>query len=355
MKNIFRYKLVVLAVVLVSIVSCDLLREAEQDAAPVVSPDGNTKIVTTSTNITGNTIAEGDTLLFKISIDETIDRAITFNAKILSGNLDENDIEVIPGVIQPYTKEAAVTVIFLPDWDVESAESVKFEFGVYGIAEKYLLHSTTVFPVLDLTVNNYVADNYILEIEWGQEVTVWEEIEKTFEDGNFSVDYLDTVEVVTDASDEVDYDFLICPVEGFDISNPWGNPVTYAATGDHPEVFELSGLEDGEYYIAYDLWANGFISYVAVEDTTVLLNATSSMVRQGTDLDAVVTALDSQSPTILTPGYDDNEIGKTGVVAKLIVDGDNYSIVDYDEADGLQFASKLKSASSRPYIEKKKR
>ena len=332
------YKLLSLIFLLAGIISCDTLREADQEVSEVASVANKVRIEAFSTNpADGGAITEGQVIEFNVTIDQPIERSISFNAKLMGGNTDDDDhVGITPGTIAPFYTSTTVTVEVPSDWDVEDDEAIQLEFGVYGIAERYLFVEDIEFPVFDFTIKNYVSDIFDLTVEWDQEIEVMEEqeVELTSDAGNEYI-IIDTLETTVHAADEVDYDFMICPVDGFDIEDPWGSAIISAATGDHPEVFELSkdSLPDGEYYLAYDLWSNGIATdYVSIVDSTILLPAMANLVRQGTDLDIDVTQLDEQSPNVYTQGGDDNGIGKTGVVTIITVTNGEYSISAYDGA-----------------------
>ncbi len=336
MKYILKTKILGLLVLVASFVSCDTLREADQEVSDVISAANKVRITSTSSTPADGMLTEGDTISFSVTIDQPIDRSISFSAKLVGGAADDHDISVTPGTIAPFYTSTTVEVVVPADWDVESDEAMQLEFGVYGIAERYLFVEDIEFPVLDFTVKNYVSDIFDLTVEWDQEVEVMEEqeVDLTSDAGN-EYTVIDTLKTTVHAADEVDYDFIICPVDGFDIDDPWGSAITWAATGDHPEVFELplGALPDGNYYLAYDLWSNGIATdYVSIVDSTILLPAMANIVRQGTDLDIDITQLDEQSPNVYTQGGDDNGIGKTGVVAIITVTNGEYSISAYDGA-----------------------
>ena len=108
-KNI-KYKLLGLALLLVSIVACDT---AEQDVSPVISPDG--KPVATFTAVPGTTVTEGDTIFYDITTDKKIDRSITFSLEQTGGTATEDDYTVIPAVLAPYTLSTQLLIITVND------------------------------------------------------------------------------------------------------------------------------------------------------------------------------------------------------------------------------------------------
>lgn len=153
------------------LVSCDY-RTAEQDVMDTVSPDGY-PVATFSTDFTGTEITEGDTILYTVVFDKTIDRAVTFRVTQTDGDAmelddhDHGDYVATAGVLQPYTLETEVSLVVLADDDPEDAETLSFEIGATTVADKYLVNQSVVNPTHALTVNN-LNDPTLLTIkfEW---------------------------------------------------------------------------------------------------------------------------------------------------------------------------------------------
>lgn len=155
MRNLFKYLASGLILLLITFVSCDLIETAEQDASPVVSPDGYPLASFTTTNSSG-TVTEGDTLVYTITINKPIDRSITFSAEQKSGTLTEDDYKIIPAVLAPYTKTAQLMIVFFDDGFPSAVEKTgQFEVGVFGIAEHYLLNPAQTYPMVNVKVKNY--------------------------------------------------------------------------------------------------------------------------------------------------------------------------------------------------------
>ena len=155
MKKNFKYNVIGLAILIVSMISCD---QADQDVSPIVSPDDSYPVATFTSNFTGSTVAEGDTVVYTVSINKPIDRALTFSASVIGGDADDSDIEVLTGTIDPYTTETEVSIVFTKDWPAESDETAQVEIGLFSMADKYLVKSSTVNPVMNLTISNYTSD-----------------------------------------------------------------------------------------------------------------------------------------------------------------------------------------------------
>ena len=327
MRKNFKYKIIGLAILIASMISCD---QADQDVSPIVSPDDSYPVATFTSNFTGSTVAEGDTVVYTVSINKPIDRALTFSASVIGGDADDSDIEVLTGTISPYTTETEVSVVFTRDWPAESDETAKVEIGLFSMADKYLIKSSTVNPVLDLTISNYTSDTLWMEFGWDSEIFVNAGYE----------DYPDYGWVESTAG--VDFDVFIADAEGFDINNPWAtfNPITYAATGDNPEEMFFAGVPNGSYIMFCELWYNPFVDPDEYPEPQVVENTPMPIIstfrKQGI-FEVVYEQDPSQVINSATPGADNaafvgDEIIDT-FLAKVTVAGNQYTIVDFGDAD----------------------
>jgi hypothetical protein len=215
------------------------------------------------------------------------------------------------------------------DYDFDPTETLVGEIGVYSIADRYLLNPSVVNPVdVSFTITNAVSPDLEVSFSWSADVVI---------DGD-----------TYDAADYIDFDFIVCPEEGFDISDPWATEIGIydAATGSHPEHMTLSGLADGAYLLVADLYYNDFVGY---SDGSVNIPIIASFTRQGT---SVIDTEVSQDPGDMmadnTPGFDNDPSGAyNAVVAKVTVAGDKYTITKYDNTTIGPFKSGAVS-SSRP-------
>lgn len=333
-KNIY-YRLIGLALLIVSIAACDT---ADQDTSPVVSPTGYTK-ATFTTDFTGTSVTEGDTIVYNVTTDKLIDRSLTFNARINEGTSDDEDITVIPGVLAPYTNSTTVTVIFNQDWDVETTETMKLEFGVFGIADRYLLNATTVNPIINVTVNNFVSDVVNTYFGWDTDFTVLNFVKDSVLAGYNWVVFDDTVEVNTNTAKEMDFGIILSSATGFDIADAWGSDIIdFIDSGDNPETIDIESLADGEYVLWSFLWMNWApYDYDSIKDPTVKAPIVAYFERQGTDMAVEITQPDDQAPTVNIGGDDGPTyygVGPNepfeGIVAYLIVADGKYSVKEID-------------------------
>jgi hypothetical protein len=342
MKKYLIYNLAALGLIIGTFVAC----EYSQDVEPVVSPDGYPKLTFTPAEAYSS-LDEGDTIYLNVTSDKMIERALTFDVHVVGGDGDDNDILVTQGVIAPYSNDAQVMVIFPQDWDAEPTENISLEFGIYSTGEKYLVHQTTEYPVLDLTVTNFVSDDLTISIGWEKAIKGTEEVGGTVTLPNgVEVDWVDTVEAEYNAADEFDFDILISPADIFDPADPWASEIgNYsAATGANPEVMTV-GLEDGEYILWADLYSNPLAPYlITFDDTTEVVPLSANFKRQGTTLNVDVLQDDEQAPFVNTLGYDEDG-NFQGVIAKIVVSGGVYTIVDYE--DESEYGAARKSARTR--------
>lgn len=330
MKKFISYKLIGLGLIMAGIAGCDT---ADQDVSPTVSPDSYP--VATFTQIKGGTTtaAEGDTLIFKVEIDEKIERSITFSARVIGGDASADDIEVTSGVIAPYTYETTVQVVLIKDWVADENESMKLEFGAFSIADRYQPNPTTVNPVLDLTVSNYISGILTITCDWDKNVDVYDIVQKKIVMGTYTTYLPDTVKVTKDLASYMDWDMLVLNTATGKVVNTTG------ATGDHPEVVSLKGLVDGSYLILNDLWVNKLNDTTSTSefyyfpDPNELVPISANFKIQGTDYNLDIVNDPSQQSKVSKEGYDEDEIGFTGIVAQVNVSGGKFTIIEFNDTE----------------------
>lgn len=323
MRKYILYKVLGLAFVVLGMVACDT---ASQEVEPVVSPDGYPVSTVTPA---ATTVLEGNNLIVNITTDKMIDRAITFTFVQTGGTADADDYYVESAVLQPYSKSVQMVFQTFMDYDFDPTETLVGEIGVYSIADRYLLNPSVENPVdVSFTITNAVSPDLEVSFSWNADVVI---------DGE-----------TYDAADYIDFDFIVCPEEGFDISDPWATEIGIydAATGSHPEHMTLSGLNDGAYLLVADLYYNDFVGY---SDGSVKIPIIASFTRQGTSvIDTEVSQDPDDTMADNTPGFDNDPSGAyNAVVAKVTVAGDKYTITKYDNTTIGPFKSGTVT-SSRP-------
>jgi hypothetical protein len=316
MRNISKYSILGLFLVLLGLASCDMLRTAEQDAMPVVEPNDTYPVITSFTMDNTGTITEGDTITYTLKINKPIDRSLTFTPVVLSGTklVEHDDFDILgPVTIAPWETEGKLVVYTYADTNPEEAKNLVITFKMNSLAEKYLVHPNNVFPEITTSVTNYKSPNLILEFYWAKDIDLGP-------DGVYST------------SNNVDFDAIISTAEGFDINDPWATDVGIyqGATGNHPEVIELAPgmLEDGEYIIWFDLWSNAFAGY----GNTTLIPVTTLAYQIGTDLEEEIAQDPSGIINADIPGADDDDgYASNAILVKLKVEGSKFTLSDYKD------------------------
>lgn len=121
-----------------------------------------------------------------------------------------------------------------------------------------------------------------------------------------------------------DMDMYFVPVAGFDKNDPLAGDLKIydAATGNCPETMLLKDgtLEDGDYYIIANLYVNQF----AGAGNTTPLAVKANFYRDGV-FDKLIEQNETEIFNANTPK------NSNGIVAKLTVEGDNYTVTAYEE------------------------
>lgn len=325
MRKILKFHIIGLALLMAGISACDT---ASQEASPIISPD-NKPTANFVSEFTGTTFTEGDTISVSVSTTAPIDRALTFSAHVIGGTADDSDIEVIPGVIAPYTTEAVVKIIFVQDWAADEAETAQIEVGLFSMADKYLVHTNTQNPILNLNITNFKSDIITIVCDWEKDVVI-----------NSNETYHPDYTYIEHAGSNVDFDFEV-----------YFNDVDYvggAGTGDCPEVIELDETElaNGTYYVYSFLWANDFDDWDVYEEPETVqhtnLPITTTYSQQGVFGEIV----SNQDPLTYTNtadfDYDDYGVIDYRLVAVFEYTDGVVNVLEYDGTD-LGGAKKLKT------------
>lgn len=327
MRKFIKYKVLGVAFIVIGMVACDT---ASQEPEPVGSPDGYP--VATFVNATGTTVVEGNSIIYNITIDKTIDRAITFSFRQTGGTATEEDYTTESAVLAPYTKSTQLVIQTLEDFDTDASETIIGEIGVFGIADRYLLNPSTVNPQVTFTITNFVSADLEVSFSWNADVTFGGE--------------------TYDAADYIDFDFYIADAEGFDISDPWANAYAdyRAATGSYPESINFEGYADGTYVLFVDLYYNDFVGY---SDGSVKIPIVATFTRQGTAVNGTEVEMDPEEMMPdNTAGFDNDPSGVyNAAIAKVTIAGGKYTITKYDNTTIGPFKSGTPK-TPRPLINK---
>lgn len=221
MKIFSKINIIGLVLLIASFTSCDT---ADQDVADIISPDYK-PTVTVTTNYTG-TAKEGDNIVYTITFDKPIDRAVTFTPTIVGGTADiHDDFEIDESVtLQPYTKSVQFTVELIEEYLIEGSESIDIQIEIESIADKFLVHPNTEFAPININFTSFV-DPTLLTINFA-----W--------------------------NNSLDMDMLIYSDTSAYPATLWG---TGGATGANPEIDHSIWLEDptGDYYVTILDWDEG--------------------------------------------------------------------------------------------------
>ncbi len=340
MRNISKYIIPGLFLILLGFSSCDLLRTQEQDATPIVEPNDTYPYIESFAIDNAGTITEGDTIVYTIKMNKPIDRSITFTPVVVEEGTtlvehDDYDIEG-PVTVNPWETEGKLIVYTYSDVVQENSKTLAIKLEINSLADKYLVNPDNVFNTVTTTVTNFKSANLTLEFSWEKDIDLGA-------DGIYPT------------STNVDFDAIISTAEGFDINDPWATDVGIyqAATGSHPEVIELApgDLEDGEYIVWFDLWSNGFAGY----GNTTKIPVTTHAYQVGTDFDEEIAQDPSSVINADVPGADDEGgYASNGILCKIKVEGSKFTVSDYkDVVVGATKAGKILTA--RPYIFKEVR
>ena len=318
MKRYIKHNLVIgLALLVVSFVSCNT---AEQDVESIVEVNESYPVASFTTEFTGNEAAEGDTIVYHVSINKPISVNLTFTATVVGGDADGSDIEAIDGTIEAYETETDVSVVLTQDWVADSAETYEIEFGLTSLGEKYLVHPSTVNPVLALTVANYVPDVLTISCDWEKDVVI-----------NSNEPYHEDYTYIEHASSNMDFDMEVYDQDDNMVGGAW--------TGDCPEVIEISGadLPNGTYTVYSFLWATDFAHWDADNDPETINNTdvpfTSTFTEQGVFTDIIV----AQDPATVTntaaEDYDNDGVVDYRAVAVFTVTDGIVHVLDAEGTD----------------------
>ena len=153
------------AILTVFMVGCDA-EAPKQDAAPIIGTDS---YPTATFVLTGGTTTVNEksnpVFTYTITFDKPTNRDIDFSFVVLSGNATEHDdYDVVNATVPAFGTTATMKVMIYKDAIVEGTEtlSLGIESGP-SLANKYLVNPSTVFPTLNLTIQDWIFCTWILE------------------------------------------------------------------------------------------------------------------------------------------------------------------------------------------------
>jgi len=269
-----------LALLISTFVSCEMAELPEQEVSDTISPDGY-PVATFTTDFSGNTVAEGDTIRYTITTDKPIERDMKFVVMLKGGDADSHDYVAGDATIPAYKTSTQMEIVFLKDDVPEPEESISIEIGIESLGQKYLLNPSTVNPKLDLNITNVNVESMLtVAVGW------------------------------TTMDDDVD---IFAVLEGAGLA-------AYAASSDNPEIMMIGDdLPDGTYWIGFDPYhieGNSFdykVHFGAGDQSVTIIEGTF-------DMSALAT-------------YDVDDVDGTAVyrVAKVVKSGTSYTYTDLME------------------------
>ncbi len=273
MKINLKYNIFGLALlIIVSVMGCKE-KKVTDPIDPAVHP-----VATFTTDFTGNSVFEGDTIKYTITIDKMLTRSLTFSLKVTDTTataVDGEDFTWEPVVMAPYTNEVTFNVIFKNISVPRALRTAKFEIGVFQLAEKNLLGPATKNPVHNLTIMN---NNARFSFEWTP---------------------------AAEGEDVNDMDIVIVNEAATTVMDGWAG-----ATSNNPEYTALLGsVDDGTYYLEVD----PYDIYSAAMNFTLISQGSGLSINTGTGTFDM-----SQLDT-----YEDGGVGKR--IMKIVKVGNEYT------------------------------
>lgn len=162
MKNIMKYKIAILVILMASFAACD----QEQDLAKPIDPTEKAEI--TITRVDGlTTVEEGDVLEFEITSNKMLKTAIDFTAALTAAGVDGLDYEVEGGILAPYTTSTTMSIHVLDDGFPELAETLSLEIGAFDIAQNWRLSPESDIASVSTQVANVNEEGVItIAVSW---------------------------------------------------------------------------------------------------------------------------------------------------------------------------------------------
>lgn len=269
-----------LALLISTFVSCEMAELPEQEVSDTISPDGY-PVATFTTDFSGSTVTEGDTIKYTITTDKPIERDLQFVVMMKGGDADSHDYIAETALLPAYKTSTQMEIIFLKDDVPELEESISIEIGVEDLGQKYLLNPSTVNPTLDLNITNVNAASMLtVAVDW------------------------------TTMDDDVD---IFAMLDGTGLA-------AYAASSDNPEIMMIGDdFPDGTYWIGFDPY------YIEG-------NSFDYKVRFGAS-DQSVSIIEGTFDMSALANYEVDDLGGTTLyrVAKVVKSGTSYTYTDLME------------------------
>ena len=288
------------------LIGCDA-ENFDQDVEPVGSTDS---YPTPSFELQGSpefTANEGDATIYtwKVILDKPIAYDTKFGFAVVEGTATiDKDFTVSSTTIPAYTTTGSVSVTVNADTTPEETETVKLQV-VSGPGNddlvQYLTHPNTVYPVVDLTIENYISDDITATFDWFAASTAFTYLGTNYSVCGFGVD----VDVYVTTNPVFSWD---------DVSDVYGYD---AASSDCPEDFDVKQFSDGTYYFWADLYGN---SNAGLWDADNPFPITTTISQTGVKENVFVQDPSDAFTTKMTSTGDTNPL-----LMKVVINGDEWT------------------------------
>lgn len=288
------------------LIGCDA-ENFDQDVDPVGSTDS---YPTPSFELQGSpefTANEGDATIYtwKVILDKPIAYDTKFGFEVVEGTATiDKDFTVSSTTIPAYTTTGSVSVTVNADTTPEETETVKLQV-VSGPGNddlvQYLTHPDTVYPVVDLTIENYISDDITATFDWFAASTAFTYLGTNYSSCGFGVD----VDVYVTTNPVFSWD---------DVSDVYGYD---AASSDCPEDFDVKQFSDGTYYFWADLYGN---SNSGLWDADNPFPITTTISQTGVKENVFVQDPSDAFTTKMTSTGDTNPL-----LMKVVINGDEWT------------------------------
>lgn len=288
------------------LIGCDA-ENFDQDVDPVGSTDS---YPTPSFELQGSpefTANEGDATIYtwKVILDKPIAYDTKFGFAVVEGTATiDKDFTVSSTTIPAYTTTGSISVTVNADTTPEETETVKLKV-VSGPGNddlvQYLTHPNTVYPVVDLTIENYISDDITATFDWFAASTAFTYLGTNYSVCGFGVD----VDVYVTTNPVFSWD---------DVSNVYGYD---AASSDCPEDFDVKQFSDGTYYFWADLYGN---SNAGLWDADNPFPITTTISQTGVKENVFVQDPSDAFTTKMTSTGDTNPL-----LMKVVINGDEWT------------------------------
>lgn len=231
-------KSILLATILIFAVSC----EEDQDVEAAISTD-DYSMATITLGPGSTTFNEKDepVFVFDIELDKPLLRSVDISVEQIGGDaMLHYDYDIVNATIPAYTTTGQIMIMIHSDTEVEGTETLELQL-IPGpsLANAFLLNPDTVFPSLNLTIEDYVFCFWTLDATdtygdgWnGASINLTSEGETTTY-ANEDLDGVlgsETVSFNIPVSDGADYSFEF-------ISGDWDGEIVYTLTAPDGTVY----------------------------------------------------------------------------------------------------------------------